>query len=570
MKLSKMLIGTLRETPAEAEIVSHQLMLRAGMMRKMASGIYNFMPLGLRVIKKIEDIVREEMNKAGAQEFLASAVLPSELWKESGRWDVFGPEMFRLKDRNEREFCLGPTHEEVFTDIARNEIKSYKQLPLNLYQIQTKYRDERRPRFGVMRSREFIMKDAYSFDKDNEGLDVSYSKMYEAYHNVFKRCGLICKCVEADSGAMGGSGSAEFMVQSEVGEDEIAFCTSCQYAANIEKAPSTAEVMEKEDFNTIEKISTPEVKTIDDLTKFFNTTATKFGKTLIYIADKKIVAVIVRGDREVNEVKVINAIGGAVDFEMADSETVKKVTNAEVGFAGPIGIKADIILIDEEVSNMYNFIVGANETGYHYVNVNYDIDFKGIVGDFRKAVKGDKCPKCGDLITVDRGIEVGHIFKLGTKYSEAMGANFIDENGEAKPLIMGCYGIGVNRTMATVIEQNHDENGIVWPLSIAPYQVIVIPAVMKDEDQVKAAEDIYNKLAEMGVEVVLDDRDERAGVKFKDADLIGIPMRITVGKKIKEGNVEFKLRNSSDLEVLSIEQIFERVREEFLNNQLKL
>lgn len=570
MKLSKMLIGTLRETPAEAEIISHQLMLRSGMMRKMASGIYNFMPLGLRVIKKIEDIVREEMNKSGAQEFLASAVLPSELWKESGRWDVFGPEMFRLKDRNEREFCLGPTHEEVFTDIARNEIKSYKQLPLNLYQIQTKYRDERRPRFGVMRSREFIMKDAYSFDKDNEGLDLSYNKMYEAYHQVFKRCGLICKCVEADSGAMGGSGSAEFMVQSEVGEDEIAFCTSCQYAANIEKAPSTSEVMEKEEFNVIEKISTPEVKTIEDLTNFFKTTPSKFGKTLIYVADKKIVAVIVRGDREVNEVKVINAIGGAVDFEMANSETVKKVTNAEVGFAGPIGIKADIILVDEEVTNMYNFIIGANETGYHYANANYGRDFKGTVGDFRKAVKGDKCPKCANPITVDRGIEVGHIFKLGTKYSKAMGANFIDENGEAKPLIMGCYGIGINRTMATVIEQNHDENGIVWPLSIAPYQVIVIPAVMKDEEQVKVAEDIYNKLIEMGIEVILDDRDERAGVKFKDADLIGIPMRITVGKKIKEGNVEFKLRKSSDLEVLSVEQIFERIKEEFLNNHLKL
>ncbi|MEW9095704.1 MAG: proline--tRNA ligase [Clostridiaceae bacterium] len=570
MKLSKMLVGTLRETPAEAEIISHQLMLRAGMMRKMASGIYNFMPFGLRVIKKIEDIVREEMDKAGAQEFLASAVLPSELWKESGRWEVFGPEMFKLKDRNEREFCLGPTHEEVFTDIARNEIKSYKQLPLNLYQIQTKYRDERRPRFGVMRSREFVMKDAYSFDKDNEGLDISYNKMYEAYHNIFKRCGLSCKCVEADSGAMGGSGSAEFMVQSEVGEDEIAFCTQCEYAANIEKAPSTAEVSEKEELASIEKISTPDAKTIEDLVKFFKTNSKKFAKTLIYVADEKVIAVMVRGDREVNEVKVINAIGGAVDFEMADAETVKAATNAEVGFAGPVGIKVDLLLVDEEVANMYNFIIGANDTGYHYINANYKKDFEGKVGDFRKAVEGDKCPKCGNSITVARGIEVGHIFKLGTKYSESMGATFLDEKGEAKPLIMGCYGIGINRTMATVIEQNHDENGIIWPLAIAPYQVIVVPAVMKDEEQVKIAEEIHDKLHEMGLEVLLDDRDERAGVKFKDADLIGIPMRVTVGKKIKEGNVEFKLRSSSENEVVSVEQVYEKIKEEFAKNNMRL
>lgn len=563
MKLSNMLISTLRETPAEAEIVSHQLMLRAGMMRKMASGIYNYMPLGLRVIKKIEDIVREEMDKTGAQEFLASAILPSELWKESGRWEVFGPEMFKLKDRNEREFCLGPTHEEVFTDIARNEIKSYKQLPLNLYQIQTKYRDERRPRFGVMRSREFVMKDAYSFDKDYEGLDISYNKMYEAYHNIFKRCGLICKCVEADSGAMGGSGSAEFMVKSEIGEDEIAFCTACEYAANIEKAPSTPEHSEKEDLKEINKIATPEVKTIDELINFFKTSPKKFAKTLIYKADDKVVAVMVRGDREVNEVKVVNALGGAIEFEMADPATVKSATSAEVGFAGPIGIKVDALFVDEEVANMYNFIIGANETGYHFENVNYGRDFEGKLGDFRKAVEGDKCPKCGKPMTVARGVEVGHIFKLGTKYSEAMGANFLDEKGESKPLIMGCYGIGVNRTMATVIEQNHDENGIIWPLAIAPYQVIVIPAVTKDEEQVRIAEEIYNKLKEMGIEVLLDDRDERAGVKFKDADLIGIPMRITVGKKVKEGNVEFKLRNSADIEIVSVNGIFERVGKEF-------
>ena len=570
MKLSKMLINTLRETPAEAEIASHQLMLRAGMMRKMASGIYNYMPLGLRVLKKIEDIVRDEMDKTGAQEFLASAVLPSELWKESGRWEVFGPEMFKLKDRNQREFCLGPTHEEVFTDIARNEIKSYKQLPLNLYQIQTKYRDERRPRFGIIRSREFVMKDAYSFDKDYEGLDISYNKMYEAYHNIFKRCGLICKCVEADSGAMGGSGSAEFMVKSKIGEDEIAFCTACEYAANIEKAPSTPEHSEKEDLKEINKIATPGVKTIDELINFFKTTSKKFAKTLIYKADDRVVAVMVRGDREVNEVKVVNALGGAIEFDMADPATVKSATSAEVGFAGPIGIKVDALFVDEEIANMYNFIIGANETGYHFENVNYGRDFEGKLGDFRKAVEGDKCPKCGKPMTMARGIEVGHIFKLGTKYSETMGANFLDEKGDSKPLIMGCYGIGVNRTMATVIEQNHDENGIIWPLSIAPYQVIVIPAVTKDEEQVRIADEIYNKLQQMGIEVLLDDRDERAGVKFKDADLIGIPMRITVGKKVKEGNVEFKLRNASNIELINIDEIYERVVEEFKKNNLSL
>ncbi|MEG0775163.1 proline--tRNA ligase [Clostridium sp.] len=570
MKLSNMLISTLREVPAEAEISSHQLMLRAGLMRKMASGVYNFMPSGIRVIKKIENIVREEMDKAGAQEFLASALLPAELWKESGRWDVMGAEMFRLKDRNEREFCLGPTHEEVFTDIARNEIKSYKQLPLNLYQIQTKYRDERRPRFGVMRSREFIMKDAYSFDKDYEALDISYMEMYNAYTNIFKRCGLDCSAVEADSGAMGGSGSAEFMVKSEVGEDEVVFCSSCTYAANMEKAPSTAEEQPKEDMLEVNRVETPNVKTIEELVKFFKTTEKKFAKTLIYKADNKIVAVMVRGDRAVNETKVINAIGGAIEFDMASVEIVQEATSAQVGFAGPIGIKSDVLLVDEEVSKMYNFIVGANSTGYHYENVNYGRDFQGRVGDFRNVIQGDKCPKCGEPLTIARGVEVGHIFKLGTKYSEAMGATFIDENGEDKPLVMGCYGIGINRTMAAIIEQHHDDNGITWPLAIAPYQVIVVPVVTKDEEQMRIAEKIYTELKDLGVEVLMDDRNERVGVKFKDSDLMGIPMRITVGKKISEGQVEFKLRTAANNEIISIDDIIERVRIEFKNNDFKI
>lgn len=570
MKLSNMLISTLREVPAEAEIPSHQLMLRAGMMRKMASGVYNFMPTGIRVLKKIENIVREEMDNTGAQEFLASALLPAELWMESGRWDVMGEEMFRLKDRNDRDFCLGPTHEEVFTDIARNEIKSYKQLPLNLYQIQTKYRDERRPRFGVMRSREFIMKDAYSFDKDQSGLDTSYMKMYEAYTNIFKRCGLDCSAVEADSGAMGGSGSAEFMVKSEVGEDEVVFCSSCNYAANMEKAPAISQEQIKEEYLTLNKVETPEIRSIEELVRFFNTTEDKFAKTLIYKADGKTIAVMVRGDRVVNETKVVNAIGGAIDFNMAEAEAVKVATSAEVGFAGPIGINADMLLVDEEVSKMYNFIVGANETGFHYENVNYGRDFTGKVGDFRNVIEGDKCPKCGGSLTIARGVEVGHIFKLGTKYSQSMGATFIDENGEDKPLVMGCYGIGINRTMAAIIEQHHDDNGITWPLAIAPYHVIVVPVVTKDEEQMRIAENLYFELKKLGVEVLMDDRNERVGVKFKDSDLIGIPMRITVGKKISEGKVEFKLRTNSENEVISIEEVIDKVKEEFIKNNLKL
>ena len=570
MKLSNMLITTLREVPTEAEIPSHKLMLRAGMMRKMASGVYNFMPFGLRVLKKIEDIVREEMDNAGAQEFLASALLPSELWKESGRWDVFGPEMFKLQDRNNREFCLGPTHEEVFTDIARNEIKSYKQLPLNLYQIQTKYRDERRPRFGIMRSREFIMQDGYSFDEDYERLDISYNKMQKAYSRVFERCGLEFSCVEADSGAMGGAGSAEFMVKSEIGEDEIAFCDSCGYAANIEKAPAVSDKFDEEELKELEKIETPNVKTIDQLINFLSISPVKLAKTLIYKIDDKVVAVMIRGDREANEVKIINALGGAVNFEMADAEIVKRVTNSEVGFAGPIGLNADFLLVDEEVTNMYNFVVGANETGYHYKNVNYKRDFEGTVGDFRKIIQGDKCPICGGSIEIARGIEVGHIFKLGTKYSKSMGANFLDEKGESKSLVMGCYGIGVSRTMAATIEQNYDENGIVWPLVIAPYQVIVVPVITKDEEQMRVAEEIYNKLKDMGVEVLLDDRKERPGVKFKDADLIGIPIRVTVGKKIKEGKIEYKLRKEEDLEILNLEEVYDKIKEEFEKNGLRL
>ena len=570
MKMSNMLVGTLREVPAEAEIESHKLMLRAGLMRKMAAGIYNYMPLGLKVIENVKNIVREEMNNAGAQEFLASALIPAELWQESGRWDAYGAEMFRLKDRRNRDFCLGPTHEEVFTDIVRNEIKSYKQLPLNLYQIQTKYRDERRPRFGVMRSREFIMKDGYSFDKDQEGLDLAYEKMRKAYVNIFNRCGLDAKAVAADSGAIGGSGSAEFMVKSEVGEDDVVFCTACDYAANIEKAPSTPEHGEKEELMEVEKVETPAVKSIEDLAKFFECSPKKIAKTLIFQADDKVVAVVLRGDREANEVKIANAIGEVIELEMASEEAVKEATGAAVGFAGPMGIKVDMLLVDQEVANMYNFIIGANETDMHLKNVNYGRDFEGIVGDFRNVTIGEKCPECGKEITISRGTEVGHIFKLGTKYSESMGATFIDEDGKAKPFIMGCYGIGVTRTVASIIEQHNDENGIIWPLEVAPYHVSVIPANVKNEEQATKAEEIYNELRKMGVEALLDDRKERAGVKFKDSELMGIPMRITVGKMIGEGQVEFKLRNGGEVETLSIEEVYNRVREEFERANLSL
>lgn len=569
MKMSNMLVSTLREVPAEAEIDSHKLMLRAGMIRKMAAGIYNYMPIGLKVLKNIEEIVREEMNTAGAQEFLASAVLPAELWQESGRWDVYGDEMFRLKDRNNRDFCLGPTHEEVFTDIARNEIKSYKQLPVNLYQIQTKYRDERRPRFGIMRSREFIMKDAYSFDKDQAGLDVSYDKMHDAYVKIFNRCGIDAKCVEADSGAIGGANSAEFMVKSEVGEDDVVFCSACDYAANIEKAEATPEKAEVEELLEMEKVATPDSRGIYEVSEFLKVSPKKTVKLLMFNVDGKIVGVVVRGDREVNEVKVANAAQASGDIIMASNEEYTKATNCEPGFGGPVGIKVDLLLVDEEVANMYNMILGANETGYHLKNVNYGRDFEGVVGDFRKIESGEKCPKCGSEVTIARGTEVGHIFKLGTKYSAAMNATFIDENGKNVPFVMGCYGIGVTRTMASIIEQHHDENGIIWPLSVAPYHVLVIPVNIKDEAQMKIANKLYDELRKIGVDAILDDRNERPGVKFKDSELIGIPMRVTVGKKITDGEVEFKLRDG-EMEVIKIEDVLEKVKSQFEINNISL
>ena len=570
MRMSRMLMPTLKEVPSDAEITSHQLMLRAGMIRKMASGIYNQLPMGIRVFRKVEDIIREEMNAKGAQEISCALLVPAELWQESGRWDVMGPEMFRLKDRNGRDYCLGPTHEETFTHIVRNEITSYKQLPLNLYQIETKFRDERRPRFGVMRTRNFTMKDAYSFDADQEGLDKSYDDMFDAYTRIFARCELDNSPVQADSGAMGGSASAEFMVKSEVGEDEIVFCSGCDYAANIEKATSVNHEASTEEMKEMGEIETPNVHTIEELQDFFKMDAGQFAKTLIYYADGKTVAVVVRGDRDVNETKVANAIGGAVEFELASEDTIKAVTGAEVGFAGPIGIKADYLFIDQEVVDQRNVIVGANKTGYHIQNANFGRDFEGQIGDFRNVQEGDKCPKCGQPLEIMRGVEVGHIFKLGTKYSESMGATFLDQNGKSQPIIMGCYGIGVERTVAAVIEQHHDENGIIWPLALAPYHVVVVPVNVKKEEHLENAEKIYNELQAAGVEVLLDDRNERAGFKFKDSDLLGIPMRITVGKDIVDGKVEFKLRKEADKEIISVDEVLDRVKAEFVKNNVKL
>lgn len=567
MRVSQMFIPTLREVPAEAEIASHKLMLKAGLMRKLASGIYSFLPLGYRTFRKIEQIVREEMDSAGAQELVMSALLPAETYQASGRWEVFGPEMFRLKDRSGRDFCLGPTHEEVFTDLVKHEIRSYRSLPMTLYQIQTKYRDEIRPRFGVIRSREFVMKDAYSFDRDEAGLDISYAKMYEAYCRIFGRCGLDYLVVEADSGAMGGSGSQEFMVKSEIGEAAIAHCDNCGYAANDEKA----ECMPDLDNDTvpagsrlkpeIEKVVTPDARTIDELTRFFHCSSRNFAKTLIFKADDRIVAAMVRGDRDLNEVKLHNYLGCS-ELEMADAETVKKVTGAEVGFAGPIGLNVRLI-VDMEVAGMRNFIVGANETGYHLKNVNIERDFAAYeTGDIRKVTEGDKCSKCGAPLNIIRGIEVGHIFKLGTKYSKALDCVYLDTNGKEQPMVMGCYGIGISRTMAAIIEQNNDDNGIIWPMSVAPYHVIIIPVNTEDGIQARTAERIYRELQAAGIEVLLDDRNERAGVKFKDADLIGIPLRITIGKKAGEDIIEYKQRRSPDVRELKVEEVVNQVRKD--------
>lgn len=567
MKMSKLLMPTLREVPAEAEIMSHKLMLRAGLIRKLAAGVYSYLPLGLRTLQKIENIIREEMNDAGAQELLMAALLPAEAYQASGRWEVFGPNMFKLKDRNNRDFCLGPTHEELFTQTVIDNVRSYKEYPMTLYQIQTKYRDEGRPRFGVMRGREFIMKDAYSFDLNQEGLDESYKKMYDAYCRIFTRLGMDFTVVDADSGAMGGSGSQEFMAKSPVGEDGIAYCDACGYAANYEKCECIVnEKPQVEGDFDIEKIHTPNVHTIDELVEFMNAEAYNFAKTIIYKADDKYVAVMVRGDREINEVKLKNLLGCIDDPELAAPAVVREITNAEVGFAGPVGLDIPVY-VDKEVTFMKNFIVGANETDMHYKNVNIGKDFEpAVVADLRIVEEGDVCPKCGQPIKTAQGIELGHIFKLGTKYSDALGLKYLDENGKSQTVIMGCYGIGVTRCIAAAVEQNYDENGIIWPVSIAPYHAIVIPVNSKNEEQMAEAERVYEELKSKGIETLLDDRAERAGVKFKDADLIGIPVRIVVGKKCGEGIVEYKERKMESAVEKQVETAIDDVVEFIKSN----
>lgn len=548
MRVSRLFMATQREIPADAEIPSHQLMLRAGLIRKVASGIYSFMPLGYRTYRKVEAVIREEMDKAGAQELIMPALLPAEVYQESGRWEKFGPEMFRLSDRGGRSFCLGPTHEEPFTEAVRDTISSYKQLPVTLYQIQHKYRDEKRPRFGIMRGREFVMKDAYSFDVDEAGLSESYDTMYKAYRAIFDRLGLDYTVVDADSGAMGGSGSQEFMVKSEVGEDGICYCDECGYAANEEKAGCVTPAQDTAEMLDIEKIHTPDVKTIDDLVGYMNCGADKFVKTILYNIDGKIVAAMCRGDRDINETKLAN-LYDATEMELAAFVDVERVTGAKVGFAGPVGLKEKIdIVVDSEVSVMRNFVVGADETDYHLKNVNIGRDFEATtIADIRNAVEGDVCPKCGKgKMKMARGVEVGHIFKLGTKYSKALNCVYLDKDGKSNLVVMGCYGIGVGRTLAAIIEQHHDDNGIIWPAEVAPYKAIVVPTKVNDEANMALAEKIYTDLNAAGVEVLIDDRNERPGVKFKDADLIGIPLRITVGRRAGEGIVEVKRRDSDE------------------------
>ncbi len=548
MRVSRLFMATQREIPADAEIPSHQLMLRAGLIRKVASGIYSFMPLGYRTYRKVEAVIREEMDKAGAQELIMPALLPAEVYQESGRWEKFGPEMFRLSDRGGRSFCLGPTHEEPFTEAVRDTISSYKQLPVTLYQIQHKYRDEKRPRFGIMRGREFVMKDAYSFDVDEAGLSESYDTMYKAYRAIFDRLGLDYTVVDADSGAMGGSGSQEFMVKSEVGEDGICYCDECGYAANEENAGFVTPAQDTAEMLDIEKIHTPDVKTIDDLVGYMNCGADKFVKTILYNIDGKIVAAMCRGDRDINETKLAN-LYDATEMELAAFVDVERVTGAKVGFAGPVGLKEKIdIVVDSEVSVMRNFVVGADETDYHLKNVNIGRDFEATtIADIRNAVEGDVCPKCGKgKMKMARGVEVGHIFKLGTKYSKALNCVYLDKDGKSNLVVMGCYGIGVGRTLAAIIEQHHDDNGIIWPAEVAPYKAIVVPTKVNDEANMALAEKIYSDLAAAGVEVLIDDRNERPGVKFKDADLIGIPLRITVGRRAGEGIVEVKRRDSDE------------------------
>jgi prolyl-tRNA synthetase len=526
-------------------------MLRAGLIRKLTSGIYHYLPAGLRSIRKVEKIVREEMNRAGAIEILMPAVQPAELWVESGRWEYYGRELLRFKDRHNHDACLAPTHEEVITDLVRKEIQSYKQMPINFYQIQTKFRDEIRPRFGVMRCREFIMKDAYSFDADEKGAEKSYKLMYEAYCNIFRRCGLKFRAVEADTGSIGGSFSHEFMVLADTGEDQIINCSKCRYAANLEKAevkwqPSKTRHSGDENIKPVEEVDTPDVKTVEEVTAFLSISPEQLIKTLIFRLNGDVVAALVRGDHELNETK-LRGLLGREQVELADSQLVTEITGAPIGFAGPTGLKLKIVA-DHAVKEMKNFVTGGNKRDLHLRNVNLERDFNvDLFGDLRTITPDDACPRCGSAISFGRGIEVGHIFKLGTKYSKKMGALFLDEQGTERPIVMGCYGIGIARTVAAAIEQNHDDEGIIFPISMAPFEVVILPLQTHEKEVTESAEQIYRDLSKEGVDVLIDDRDIRAGIKFKDADLLGSPVRITVGiRNLKKGLVEMKIRSESE------------------------
>ena len=567
MLATKLYAPTLREVPSDADVVSQQLMLRAGFMRKTANGLYSFLPLGWRSIKKIEAIVREEMDRASAQEIMMPILQPAEIWKESGRWNAYGAEMMRINDRHDNEFCLGPTHEEMITTLVKNEINSYRQLPVNLYQIQSKFRDERRPRYGLMRSREFIMKDAYSFDVDEAGLEESYKSMYDAYTRIFNRCGLTFRPVEADSGAIGGSGTHEFMAIAEAGEADIVYCTKCDYAANIEIGKPGIMKQEEEALQELSVVDTPNASSIEAVGEMLNLPLHKTIKAVVFSIDGKVVLAIVRGDHEVNEVAVQHAVLGSVEPEMATPEELEKV-GLTAGFISPVGLEQTeefAIVVDESVMETYNVCGGANKKDAHYVNINPKRDFNVediIVAPIRLITKDDVCPTCGGSLEHAKGIEVGQVFKLGTKYSEALQATFLDQNGRPNPMIMGCYGIGVSRTLAAAIEQYHDENGIIWPRSIAPFEAVIVPINAKDEALMSTSETIYSALQEAGVDVLLDDRKDRAGVKFKDADLIGYPLRITVSKNTLENNeVEIQIRKTGEALSCAIDSVATKVTE---------
>ncbi len=549
MRYSQLLLPTTKETPAEAEVISHQLLLRGGFIRKLTSGVYTYLPLGFMALQKVTAIVREEMNRAGGQEILMPMVQPGDLWKESGRWKKYGPELLRFKDRHDRDYCLGPTHEEVITDIARRELHSYRQLPLNLYQIQTKFRDEIRPRFGLMRGREFVMKDAYSFDVDDAAAELSYGIMRDAYYRIFERCGLDFRAVEADSGSIGGSFSHEFMVLAGTGEDTLVTCTACSYAANVEKAaiaPVEPHLPDDGNLPAVEKVETPGMKKVERVAEFLDVSPRDVVKTMLYLADDQVVAALVRGDREVQSVKLKNILGAA-DVEPLPEEDVWKRVQLPAGYLGPVGMDL-VIVADQEVMALAACVTGANEKGTHLKNVVPGRDFKPThVGDIRRITEEDGCPLCGGALQLTEGIEVGHIFKLGTGYSQAMNAVFQDSEGNEQHFVMGCYGIGVSRVVAAAIEQNHDEHGIIFPMPLAPFQVIVLNLGVKDEAITQAAEKLYAGLKEKGCDVLYDDRDERPGSKFKDADLIGIPLRVTVGKTYtKSGEIEIRHRRTGE------------------------